>query len=210
MDLHDGWKRFFLVRHAQSENTYRWRWNQDHPNETPKDMLPSDKDDLSEDGMKQVATMLTAISHLQVDHVLFAPSVRCRSTAGYITTVKGVITKENFKGTIQTDPRLLEWKALDYTEEKDAPIEDQVNQWIEAVFQEREGNTLVVTHAAIMAKALSRILGLNQNVRFGPAVGSLTTLDWHPKTNRFVIHELGARICGTKMYWHNEDTFKKL
>lgn len=196
----DGWHRIFITRHAQSINTYNWRWNLDHPQDTPRQMVPAGQDALSPEGKKQVIQMSGAISRLQVRHVLSAPSVRCIETAAAISNGNKIVT----------DKRLLELKLLDYAEDhKENPV-DQVQDWLDAVFQCRDGNTLVVSHSAIMAKALQRVLGLNDTVRWGPAIGSVTTLDWHPESNRIVIHELGSRICPSTAYWHNEDAFRKL
>jgi len=210
-------QRIAICRHAQSENTFRWRWNRDRPESTPLDMLPAEGDCLSKDGLKQAVNLgqnltvnlvrpPTAYKKVLIIH---SSALRSVETANMVSDY---LTKQGFQIVgIRSSPTLLELPSYDYSEE--AKVKgDPIENWISTIFKDQLPSSdtalVVITHAKIMMKGLQKVLGLDEHVRVAPSVASLTMLDYEPTESHVVVHSFGDIGAKTCLAWHPADTFK--
>lgn len=193
------WRKIYIIRHAESHNTFAWRYNRDHPDEKPIMMLSADKDGLSSTGCIQAGEVAKHIPENAC--VRCADSVRAKDTAFIINPKYEVYSELN------------ELSELDYTDEhkNNLTIDEQIQNWVNVMLKPAEDPktpVVIVSHAGIIGKSLRAFLPLDDTIRFAPANASMTVLGVDDN-EKIVIHTLGSRVVNSN-FWHEDDAMEKL
>lgn len=212
-----NWKRYFIVRHGQSKNTYRWLQNKYGGTSLP--MLKPEDDELSGNGIEQVySTVNTILLNLKRPpkqyynvEIVSSPSVRCKQTANIISSFLKqhgiVVTKYS------EEQSLRELCKSEYIpQESKLQESDAINNWINTTFQDpADLNTvrIVVTHGNVSRKAFQKVFGFAENVKFGPAIANLSIIEKNSEQTkpRFVIQSLGIHPQVECFTWNPDDLF---